>query len=236
MLESPFERYDAEFLSLMDQVKSRLRNASSLPSNSPTTGVASSTEADMKYTQGLLSQCDDLLKQMQVEARTADSSTKQVWLQKVRGCKAQLANLRDDFQTVQSKVEREALLLLTSNEDTVSSSDYNNRSNNSNNKQRERLLQTNNQLKKQNQTLENAQRILVETEEVAMEITTELGRNREKIASAHQRVRDVSGLTNQARRIVQSMSKREVQQKLLMYLVAALLVIAVIVILYAMGS
>jgi vesicle transport through interaction with t-SNAREs protein 1 len=188
----------------------------------------------MKYTQGLLSQCDDLLKQMQVEARTADSSTKQVWLQKVRGCKAQLANLRDDFQTVQSRVEREALLLLSSNEDTRSSSDYNNSGNN--NKQRERLLQTNNQLKKQNQTLENAQRILVETEEVAMEITTELGRNREKIASAHQRVRDVSGLTNQARRIVQSMSKREVQQKLLMYLVAALLVIAVIVILYAMGS
>jgi vesicle transport through interaction with t-SNAREs protein 1 len=233
MLESPFERYDAEFLSLMDQVKSRLRNASSLTSNSPTTGVGS-TEADMKYTQGLLSQCDDLLKQMQVEARTADSSTKQVWLQKVRGCKAQLANLRDDFQTVQSRVEREALLLLSSNEDTRSSSDYNNSGNN--NKQRERLLQTNNQLKKQNQTLENAQRILVETEEVAMEITTELGRNREKIASAHQRVRDVSGLTNQARRIVQSMSKREVQQKLLMYLVAALLVIAVIVILYAMGS
>lgn len=228
MLESPFERYDAEFLTLMEQVKSRLRNASSVTSNSPT---AVSGEADMKYTQGLLSQCDDLLKQMQVEARTADSSTKQVWLQKVRGCKAQLANLRDDFQTVQSRVEREALLL-TSNEDVLSSSasDYNS------NKQRERLLQTSNQLRKQNQTLENAQRILVETEEVAMEITTELGRNREKIASAHQRVRDVSGLTNQARRIVQSMSKREVQQKLLMYLVAALLVIAVIVILYAMGS
>lgn len=228
MLESPFERYDAEFLSLMEQVKSRLRNVSSLTSNSPT---AVNGEADMKYTQGLLSQCDDLLKQMQVEARTADSSTKQVWLQKVRGCKAQLANLRDDFQTVQSRVEREALLL-TSNEDVSSSStsDYNS------NKQRERLLQTSNQLRKQNQTLENAQRILVETEEVAMEITTELGRNREKIASAHQRVRDVSGLTNQARRIVQSMSKREVQQKLLMYLVAALLVIAVIVILYAMGS
>ena len=60
---------------------------------------------------------------------------------------------------------------------------------------------------------------------------SELDRNREKIASSHQRVRDVSGLTNQVRRIVQSMSKRDVQQKLLMYLVAAFLVVAVIVIL-----
>jgi vesicle transport through interaction with t-SNAREs protein 1 len=230
MIESPFERYDAEFLSLMEQVKSRLRNVSTSTSGSTTT----TTDADMKYTQGLLSQCEDLLKQMQVEARSGDngSSTRQEWLQKVRVCKVQLANLRDDYQTVKSQVDREALLLLSSN--TEGDGGYS--ASNNNNKQRERLLQTNSQLRKQNETLERAQRVMVETEEVAMEITTELGRNREKIATAHQRVRDVSGLTNQARRIVQSMSKREVQQKLLMYLVAALLVIAVIVILYAMGK
>jgi vesicle transport through interaction with t-SNAREs protein 1 len=226
MIESPFERYDAEFLSLMEQVKSRLRNVSTT-----STSGGSTTDADMKYTQGLLSQCDDLLKQMQVEARSGDNgSTRQEWLQKVRVCKAQLANLRDDFQTVKSQVDREALLL-SSNIEGDATGGYTN-----SNKQRERLLQTNSQLRKQNETLERAQRVMVETEEVAMEITTELGRNREKIATAHQRVRDVSGLTNQARRIVQSMSKREVQQKLLMYLVAALLVIAVIVILYAMGK
>lgn len=231
MIESPFERYDAEFLSLMEQVKSRLRNVSTSTSTSGST-TTTTTDADMKYTQGLLSQCEDLLKQMQVEARSGDngSSTRQEWLQKVRVCKAQLANLRDDYQTVKSQVDREALLLLSSN--TEGDVGYSA----SNNKQRERLLQTNSQLRKQNETLERAQRVMVETEEVAMEITTELGRNREKIATAHQRVRDVSGLTNQARRIVQSMSKREVQQKLLMYLVAALLVIAVIVILYAMGK
>ena len=70
-----------------------------------------------------------------------------------------------------------------------------------------------------------------DTEGTAMEITSELSRNREKIESAHSRVRDVSGLTNRARRIVQSMSRREVQQKLAMYVVSGVLILLVLVIL-----
>ena len=40
----------------------------------------------------------------------------------------------------------------------------------------------------QNQIIENATRTVAETEEVAIEITQELGRNREKIESAHNKV------------------------------------------------
>jgi len=218
MSNAPFERYDAEFLSLSEQVKSKISQL-----------VSKSADSEIKYCQGLLSQCDDLLKQMQVEARSVDDTTaKRELLQKVRVCKAQLANLRDDFSTAQANAEREALLGGNADLETGKSggtSDH-----------RERLLKTNDQISKQNETLDRAQRVMAETEDVALEITSELGRNREKISSSHQRVRDVSGLTNQARRIVQSMSRREVQQKLMMYLVAALLVIAVIVILYAMGK
>lgn len=221
MSEIPFERYDAEFLSLSEQVKSKI---SKLGSKS-----GSSTDSDIKYCQGLLSQCDDLLKQMQVEARSVDdASSKRDLLQKVRVCKAQLANLRDDFSTAKTNAEREALL--SGNEDVEIGNSGRTKDN------RERLLKTNDQISKQNETLDRARRVMAETEDVALEITSELGRNREKIASSHQRVRDVSGLTNQARRIVQSMSRREVQQKLMMYLVATLLVIAVIVIIYAMGK
>ena len=71
-----------------------------------------------------------------------------------------------------------------------------------------------------------------DTGETAMEITSELARNREKIESAHGRVREVSGLTNRARRIVQSMSRREVQQKLAMYMVSGGLILLLIIILF----
>lgn len=234
MSDIPFERYDAEFLSLTDQVQTSIRclgNACSQRSSSP----PKSPDTQLKYCSGLLSQCDELLKQMQIEARSVDDATaKRDLLQKVRTCKANLANLRDDYNAAKIMVERESLSLSNGDGDSASSPDIENGKGSPSASHRERLLQTSNQISRQNETLNNARRVMAETEEVAMEITSELDRNREKIASSHSRVRDVSGLTNQARRIVQSMSRREVQQKLMMYMVGAMLVLAIIVILYIM--
>lgn len=75
---------------------------------------------------------------------------------------------------------------------------------------------------------------MADTEDVALEITEELGRNREKIQSAREKVLDVSGMTNTARRLVSSMSKRETQQKMMMYGLAFVLVGAIIVVIYYM--
>jgi len=60
---------------------------------------------------------------------------------------------------------------------------------------------------------------MAETEDVALEITEELSRNihREAISSASSRVRGVSSFINRARRILVSMKRREVQQKMVVY-------------------
>ena len=71
-------------------------------------------------------------------------------------------------------------------------------------------------------------------EEVALEITTELGRNRETLESAHGRVREMSGLTNRARRLLQNMSRRATQQKLALYAVGGIIVVTVAIILWNM--
>ena len=84
-----------------------------------------------------------------------------------------------------------------------------------------RMLQENeDRLEGQNDTLERARRTMEETEAVAMEITTELGENREKLMSAHGRVRQMGGLTGRARGILTSMGQRALQQKLILYSVA----------------
>ena len=62
--------------------------------------------------------------------------------------------------------------------------------------------------------------IMHETEGTALEITEELGRNREKIESTHARAHQVGDLTGHARRIIHSMTKREVQQKMMLWGVA----------------
>ncbi len=71
----PFERYDEEFLSLTEQVTSKLR-----PLDPSTTSISSSSalpptaEADVKMAHNLLLQADDLLKQMGLEARGVDDA------------------------------------------------------------------------------------------------------------------------------------------------------------------
>ena len=73
---------------------------------------------------------------------------------------------------------------------------------------------------------------MADTEQVALEITTELGRNRETMESAHGRIKQVSGLTNRARRLLQNMNRRRVQQKLALYTISVLIVLVVIFLLW----
>ena len=205
-----FERYDTEFVALTDQVKSRIASLE--------------TESDCRYANSLLSQCDELIKQMSVEARGVDDrQAKDELLRKVRVCKARYQNLRDDYNAAKTEIERQSLI------SSGGSKSHGGKAG------RERLLKTNDMLESQSDTLSHARRILAETEDVALEITTELGRSREKIESSHSRVRDVSGLTNQARRIIQSMNRREVQQKLVLYVVSFLIIGTMLIIIFRMS-
>jgi vesicle transport through interaction with t-SNAREs protein 1 len=151
----------------------------------------------------------------------------------VRVCKARLANLRDDYEAAKNHVDRSSLGL---NEDIElgggggGRNNYNNRTNGS----KERLLSNTDTLQSSSETLAHARSVMAETEGVALEITEELGRHRETITSAHGRVRQVTGMTNRARRIVQSMSRREVQQKLILYGVAGTIILVFLMLIYGM--
>lgn len=194
MTSIPFERYDDEFKELTDQVTESLEHQK------------------LDHTQNLLSQCDDLLKQMSVEARGVDDSMiKRQLLDKVRNCKALLSSLKDRFQQVRNDQERQGLLGSASGGGGAGGKALN--------AHRERLLQNEAAIDKQNETLEHARRVMAETEDVALEITGELGRNRETLESASGRVRQVHGLTGRARRLLQNMNRRAIQQKMALYAV-----------------
>ena len=98
--------------------------------------------------------------------------------------------------------------------------------------QRDRMLQTNERLQNQNNQIRNAIEIAEETEGVAMEITQELGRHRERIKSIHGRVHETSDMAERARRLLTRMNRREVQQKLILAGVALVLLAAIGVIIY----
>ena len=202
MSSIPFERYDDEFHSLTVQVQESLRQMDE--------------EKGIEFSHSLLSQCDDLLKQMAIEARgVEDASLKRDLLLKVRTCKSQLAALRTEYEFKLSNSQKESLL-----------------KNSTKNSHKERLLENEQCMEQQNATLERARSVMADTEEVALEITTELGRNREVMETSHARVKQVSGLTNRARRILQNMNRRRVQQKLALYVVSFVIIIVVIFLLW----
>jgi hypothetical protein len=193
-----FQRYDEEFKSLKKQVKTSLDDDQF---HDEETGGGKSTS-------NLLSQCDELLQQMALEARSVpDASEKRELLGQVRTYKAELQALKDEYN-------KQSLM-----------SSANGNGGGSGSQHRERLLQQQAMLQNQNSQLESARRVLQETEQVALEIGEELSNNRATIESAHGRVRQVTSLTGRARRIVASMSQRANQQKMMMYGLCASVVI-----------
>ena len=199
-MSTAFQRYVEEFNSLQRQIQSSLDDPLSL---------ADDLENGGGQTSDNLSQCDELLQQMALEARSSpDASQKKELLAKVKSYKSDLKGLKDDYN-------KKSLM--------AGSRGLNGGGGGSQHK--ERLLKQQEMLNGQNSQLDSAMRVLQETEQVALEITEELGNNRATIESAHGRVRQVSSLTGRARRIVGSMSQRATQQKMLLYGLSASIVI-----------
>mmetsp|Transcript_35075 Transcript_35075/g.110385 ORF Transcript_35075/g.110385 Transcript_35075/m.110385 type:complete len:165 (-) Transcript_35075:276-770(-) len=145
---------------------------------------------------------------MEIEVRSQPTETRRRLQNKVKTYRGTMASLERDLREAKQAQERNRLL---GGGDVYSPLGQRSMD------QRQRLLDANESLSNQNDALAQARRTMAETEDVALEITQELGRNREKIQSAHQRVRDVTGLTDVARRLVHSMSKRETQQRVVAY-------------------
>jgi vesicle transport through interaction with t-SNAREs protein 1 len=195
----PFQRYDEEFKSLKKQVQESLHE---------------DDEESGDHAIDLISQCDELLQQMALEARSVpDAALKRELLAQVRTCKSELQSLKDDLNKRSLMAQAQ----------TGNGSGH-----------RERLLQQQEMLTNQNSTLENARKVLEETEQVALEIGSELTNNRETLESAHGRVRSVAGLTGRARRIIQSMNQRQMQQKIILYGLAGSVVVFFLVMLWWM--
>mmetsp|Transcript_46870 Transcript_46870/g.94545 ORF Transcript_46870/g.94545 Transcript_46870/m.94545 type:complete len:121 (-) Transcript_46870:255-617(-) len=88
---------------------------------------------------------------------------------------------------------------------------------------RNRLMSANTRLERGSDRIKYALGIVDETESTALEINEELNRNREKIEGISSRVGAVSNLADQARRTIRGMSKREIQTKIMLWIVALLL-------------
>lgn len=161
-MASLFDAYDQEFTSISQDINKNI-NELKLASGGASGGT-------IRHIENLLSQAQDLIKQMEVEVRSLDPATKKVLNEKLQQYKKSTSSLKSDFERAKEQAQRSSLIGDKSIE------------------QRQRLLDTNDKLSRQNEMIANAHRTVAETEDVAAEITTELARNREKILSSRAKV------------------------------------------------
>ena len=159
-------------------------------------------------------QANDLIKQMNVEVRSSDPSTRRNLTEKINQYQKTMVAHKSDFEQAKDANQRSQLI-----GDKSSA-------------HRQRLLDTNDKLARQNEVILAASRTVAETEEVGIEITNELIRNREKIQSAHAKTRDFIGITDSARRLITSMQRRDVQQRFILAFIAVVLIIAISITVY----
>eukprot|EP00984_Skeletonema_dohrnii_P018552 scaffold8683_cov79-Skeletonema_dohrnii-CCMP3373.AAC.10 len=153
----------------MEQIKSRLQSKNNVD------------EVDEMLKQG-----EDLVKQMGLEARGMDDAVvKRDLLSKVKEYKAQLANLRTEYEL--------ATLIKVDNDNYNTSSS---------------IVDARSTVRSQNETLLNARSAIAETEGVAMGITEDLSRQRETMNSAHGRVNEVSDMAEKGDGILRGMLRR----------------------------
>jgi vesicle transport through interaction with t-SNAREs protein 1 len=174
------QAYDEEMLGIESKVRKLIADLSS------------------KYTGQLDSQIKTLLtegqntvKQMNVEARMLPAAQKAVFTEKANEHNRTILALKLEYERSKEKGQRSDLIGARSAAD------------------RELIHDTKDKLTMQNDKIAAATRAVAETEEVGAEIITELASNREKIESAHSKVKDIKSDADHAEKIVKSMQNRE---------------------------
>ena len=132
-----------------------------------------------------------MTQQAQVEVRSLDSQERNEMNARLTKLKTAFANAKAEYGAIKNETAKSSLVGERSG------------------KQRQRLVDTNQKIQKQNETILNATRAVQETEEVGVDITTELQLNREKITGAHEKLREATGEIDAGQRITTSMIKRE---------------------------
>lgn len=95
---SIFDAYDQEFRALSQDINKNLSEMKNERSSSN------------RLLDGLISQCGDLIKQMEVEVRSHDPATRKVLNEKVSNYKKSLSSMKSDYERIKEQNSRSELI------------------------------------------------------------------------------------------------------------------------------
>ncbi|KIY98299.1 Vesicle transport v-SNARE 13 [Monoraphidium neglectum] len=161
---------------------------------------------------------------MDMEARSLPADKARSLASKVKEYKADLASLREQLKqaaaTAGASDAARAELGLGGDYYSTSAG------------QRDRMLQSTERLQKTSERLQLGKQQLAETEELGVTILGDLARQRETIVHARDTLHGADDNISKARRVLSSMSKRVIANKIIMFGISAFLLLGIILIIY----
>lgn len=98
--------------------------------------------------------------------------------------------------------------------------------------QKRRLLDNSERLERTGNSLDDAYRVALETEEIGATVLTNLSQQRETIHRSRNRMRETNADLSRSARIMNTMIMRSIRDKFVLYIVAVIFVLAVTLTLY----
>nr|KAJ0215820.1 hypothetical protein LSAT_V11C300138380 [Lactuca sativa] len=172
-----------------------------------------------------IDEAESLIRKMDTEARSLPPNVKAVLLAKLREYKSDLNNLKSEIKRIASsnlnQAARDELLESGMADATAVSAD-----------QRGRLLTSTERLNKSSDRVRDSRRTMLETEELGVSLLQDLHQQRESLLRAHGTLHGVDENISKSKKIMTNISRRMGKNKWIIGSVVAILIIAIILILY----
>lgn len=168
---------------------------------------------------------DALIRKMDLEARSLPPNVKASLLAKVREYKTDLNNLKTEIKRISSansnQAARDELLESGMADAMMVAAD-----------QRGRLLMSTERLNKSSDRIRESRKVMLETEDLGVSILQDLHQQRQSLLHAHNTLHGVDDNISRSKKILTNMSRRMSRNKWIIGSIIAILVIAIILILY----
>ncbi|XP_010258250.1 PREDICTED: vesicle transport v-SNARE 13-like [Nelumbo nucifera] len=172
-----------------------------------------------------LDDAESLIRKMDLEARSLQPNVKGMLLAKLREYKSDLNNLKSEVKRITStnanQAARDELLESGMTDTLMASAD-----------QRTRLLKATERLNQSGDRIKESRRTMLETEDLGVSILQDLHQQRQALLHAHDTLHGVDDNIGKSKKILTAMSRRMNRNKWIIGFVIAVLVIAIILILY----
>lgn len=212
-----FEGYERQYCELSANLSKKCNASAAL--------VGEQKKQKLSEVKAGLDDAESLIRKMDLEARSLQPNVKAMLLAKLREYKSDLSNLKSEVKRLSSgnlnAAARDELLESGMADALTASAD-----------QKSRLMMTTERLNHSSDRIKDSKRTMLETEELGVSILQDLHQQRQSLLHAHNTLHGVDDNIGKSKRVLTAISRRMNRNKWIIGSIIAVLVVAIILILY----